>query len=88
MRKFLDEETRKPIWADSFLNRYHFRVTFGKLRDGREPVATVQVVSWDYDNAERKAIYTARSMFKGDNLVMDAPCRAIGYLMYRVPASW
>ena len=82
----------EPSWARLFLSRYHYRVRFGsegkdgKMRtsDGRSPVAYVQVISWSAESARQKAIATARSLYRDDNVVQREPARAEGYRLYSI----
>lgn len=85
----LDWQVRKPVWADSFRSRYHFRVEFGKLQkdgrrslpDGTSPVATVQVNSWSMETAERRAVYVARSLYRDNKEVLKSEYGVRGYRM-------
>ena len=89
MQERLDAYSGRPAWWDSFLKRYQFRVRFGelcsdglrRLPDGTAPVAKVQVVSWSFETAKRRAVYIARSLFKDNKMVLKAEYDIKGYRM-------
>lgn len=73
----------RPSWAESFSHRYHFRIRFNELPDGRQVVAKVQVVSYDLESAREMAIKEVRQIFKDDPVLLRAGFEAEGYRMDR-----
>lgn len=69
----------KPSWAEFFQHRYHFRVRFEDLPDGRKPVVNVQVVSYDFESARKKALLEVKQMFKDDPMVLRTSYTIVGY---------
>ena len=65
----------KPSWAEFFQHRYHFRVRFEDLPDGRKPVVNVQVVSYDFESARKKALLEAKLKEKGETDEYEAGIR-------------
>ena len=69
----------KPSWAEFFQHRYHFRVRFENLPDGRKPVVNVQVVSYDFESARKKALLEVKQMFKDATMVLRTSYTIVGY---------